>query len=136
MALQRKGRQVSKYTIYIAGPMSGLPDFNLPAFHAAEAQLRRILPDARILNPANNPPPQKREAPVGIAEAWRHYMRIALRQVTRADAVLYLTGWEQSEGAKLERTVAIKLGLHELALCSEGKLWRNLDGLQWVEVSA
>ena len=31
---------MSQHRIYIAGPMSGLPEFNHPAFHAAAAQLR------------------------------------------------------------------------------------------------
>ena len=41
--------------VYIAGPMTGLPDFNYPAFNAAAAKLRAL--GLEVLNPAENPPP-------------------------------------------------------------------------------
>jgi len=37
-------------TIYLSGPMSGLPGFNFPAFHAAAAKLRAD--GFTVLNPA------------------------------------------------------------------------------------
>jgi len=43
-------------TIYIAGPMSGLPEFNYPAFFAAAEQLTAAGYD--VLNPAR---PEGRE---------------------------------------------------------------------------
>ena len=39
--------------IYIAGPMTGLPDSNYPAFHAAEARLQALGHEPH--NPARNP---------------------------------------------------------------------------------
>lgn len=41
-----------KPTLYIAGPMSGLPDHNYPAFHDAASVLTKA--GYSILNPAEN----------------------------------------------------------------------------------
>jgi hypothetical protein len=40
---------------YIAGPMTGLPEFNFPAFHAAAASLRAR--GFEVENPAQRPLP-------------------------------------------------------------------------------
>ena len=42
--------------IYIAGPMSGLPDFNYPAFNQAEQRLLAL--GYEVENPATNPDPR------------------------------------------------------------------------------
>ncbi len=42
-------------TIYISGPMSGLPECNYPAFNAAAAHLRAL--GYSVENPAENPDP-------------------------------------------------------------------------------
>lgn len=94
--------------IYIAGPMTGLPDCNYPAFHAEAARLRAA--DFVVKNPAENP-----RSPCG---SWAGYMRMALRQISQCDAVSFLPGWNGSRGARLEHRIAIELGLcviyHEL----------------------
>ena len=38
--------------IYLAGPMTGLPEFNYPAFHAEAARLRQL--GYHVENPAEN----------------------------------------------------------------------------------
>ncbi len=88
--------------VYIAGPMSGLPDFNYPAFNAAAERLRAAGFD--VLNPAENPVP-----PCGT---WLAYMRMALAQLVTCDTVVLLNGWERSKGAKIERQLAHDLGLN------------------------
>lgn len=88
--------------LYIAGPMSGLPDFNYPAFHAAEAQLQAA--GYETLNPASN----------GEKDSWEDYMRAAIAQVIQADGIAYLPGSYKSRGARLELRLAedlrIKIG--------------------------
>lgn len=75
--------------IYIAGPMTGLPHFNRPAFRQATLNLsfEKHVP----LNPAILPD--------------------GLTMLQRADAIYLLTGWQFSAGARAEHALAIKLGL-------------------------
>lgn len=87
--------------IYIAGPMTGLPDFNYPAFHAAAQRLRTL--GFEVENPAENPEPK--------CGTWLGYMRMAIRQVALCDGVAMLPGWQQSRGARIERQLADSLGL-------------------------
>jgi hypothetical protein len=92
--------------VYVAGPMTGLPAFNFPAFHAAAAQLRAI--GYEVENPAENPQP--------ACGTWLGYMRMAIAQVATVDAVILLPGWENSKGARVERDLAIGLGLDVMTL--------------------
>ena len=87
--------------IYVAGPMSGLPDLNYPAFHAAASYLRGL--GYAVENPAENPAP-----PCG---SWEAYMRMAIAQLVKCDEVHMLRGWSQSRGAKIEHELARTLGL-------------------------
>lgn len=82
--------------IYIAGPMTGLPEFNYPAFHAAARRLRAL--GHTVLNPAENPVP-----PCGT---WQGYMRMALAQLVQCECVALLPGWSESKGALIERWLA------------------------------
>jgi hypothetical protein len=54
--------------VYLAGPMTGLPEFNYPAFNAEAARLRAL--GYQVENPAENPLPA--EAP------WHQCMRAAI----------------------------------------------------------
>lgn len=87
--------------IYVAGPMSNLPDFNYPAFHAEAARLRAL--GFEVFNPAENPVP-----PCG---SWGGYMRMAIAQLVQCEAIRLLPGWENSSGARLEEHIAMRLGM-------------------------
>lgn len=87
--------------IYLSGPMTGLPEFNYPAFNAEAARLRAI--GYHVENPAENHTP-----PCG---SWGGYMRQAIRQMLTCDAVALLPGWAESRGATVERDLAIRIGL-------------------------
>ena len=87
---------------YLSGPMTGLPDFNRPAFHAAAAALRAQ--GHVVINPA--------EVDLGPDASWADYMRIHLAEIARrVTQVFVLPGWESSRGAQLEVHVARSLGL-------------------------
>lgn len=85
--------------IYIAGPMTGLPHFNRPAFNEAAHLL-----DSQghtVLNPAT--------LPDGLSE--KEYMDICLSMLRCADAIYLLDEWKISAGAHVEHALAEKLGL-------------------------
>lgn len=86
---------------YIAGPMSGYENFNYPAFNAAAVDLRAS--GVHVENPAENPVP--------ACGSWEGYMRLAVRQLATCDAILLLTGWQDSRGAVIEARLAKDLGL-------------------------
>lgn len=87
--------------IYIAGPMTGLPGYNLLAFAEAAERLRQLRFDAR--NPGHR----------GVIDGygWQDYMRDGVRMLLDCDAVALLDGWEGSRGASLEVHVARALSL-------------------------
>lgn len=85
--------------IYIAGPMSGLPDFNRAAFN--EAAYIKACYGHVVLNPA--------VLPGGLEQ--REYMDICCAMVRSADTIFMLNGWENSPGARAEHALAEKLEL-------------------------
>jgi hypothetical protein len=97
--------------VYIAGPMSGLPELNYPAFHAKAAELRAL--GYHVENPAENPEPACR--------SWLGYMRLAVAQIAACDAVYLLPGWSKSRGACIEHQLAAGLGLEFLEESSLAK---------------
>lgn len=90
-------------TWYIAGPMTGLPEWNYPAFNDAEAWLRERFPEDEIINPA-------REFDGDTTLPRETYMRRAFANVARADRVLLLRDWYNSDGACAEVIVAYAVG--------------------------
>lgn len=86
---------------YIAGPMTGLPELNFPAFHAAAAELRAL--GHTVVNPAEINPDHHM--------SWEACMRSDIAQLVTCDAIMLLPSWEDSRGAKLEHHIAERLGL-------------------------
>lgn len=93
---------------YLAGPMSGLPDLNFPAFHAETARLR--LAGHEVVNPAEVNPDH--EMP------WAECMRRDIPAMLTCEGIALLPGWERSRGAKLEHHVATALGMR-VAMAAE-----------------
>lgn len=88
--------------VYIAGPMTGLPEFNYPAFHAKAAELRALGYEVR--NPAENDGES-------TGKPWAFYMRLGLRSLLDCDEIHFLPGWRASRGANAEWFVADLLGM-------------------------
>ena len=87
--------------VYIAGPMSGLPEFNYPAFNEAAQRLRAL--GYHVENPAENPVPP--------CKSWAGYMRLSVAQLATCEGVALLPGWESSKGAIEEHRLAHVLDL-------------------------
>lgn len=87
--------------IYIAGPMTGLPDFNFPAFNFEAALLRNQ--GLHVENPAEH-------GTVDGAE-WADYLRYDIGRLATCGAIYLLKGWENSKGAQLEVHIARTLGM-------------------------
>ncbi len=87
--------------LYLAGPMTGIEEFNYPNFNSAALKLRNM--GYHVQNPADNPFP--------ACGSWGGYMRMAIRQLTLCDAIVVLDGWENSRGATEEVRIAGLIGM-------------------------
>lgn len=94
-------------TLYVAGPMSGLPDYNEAAFGAAAEYLRNA--GYRVVDPAA----KSRELPVEEIDTVPHgeWLRQGLVEMLGCQGIALLPGWRESRGASLERGVAEAVGM-------------------------
>jgi len=92
-------RVFKKEKVYISGPMTGIKDFNFPAFNKVADKLRAE--GYEVLNPAEH----------GTGEDWDYYMRKDIKMVADCDMVVVLEGWSKSRGAKIEVFLAAQLGI-------------------------
>ena len=90
---------MSKMVVFISGPMSGLPDFNRPAFERTAQKIEKAF-DCVALNPA--------VLPLNMPDT--KYMPICLAMIDQADAVYMMRGWRDSRGARLEHDYAKRCG--------------------------
>lgn len=106
-----------KRRIYIAGPMSGIPDHNRPAFYSTAEAFEEG--GWEVFNPADNDVRLfgSHEACDAAIEANRNQaLRVMLGSdlewiCSDADAIAMLPGWEKSYGARAEHATAVALGL-------------------------
>ncbi len=90
--------------VYIAGPISGMPDLNFPAFNAAASRLLHL--GFVVENPVAN-----WDAPDPTSRSWLDWMRMDLVRMSRVDWLFMLPGWQRSRGATIEHRLASDLGL-------------------------
>lgn len=105
--------------LYVCGPMSGLPEFNYPAFLAAEGVLTEA--GYEVLNPARVDEQHWVEDPDcdcrlnvidGTKHLWQWYMDRCTPMVDKAEGLALLPGWQHSKGAKIEVDRALARGLY------------------------
>lgn len=108
MTLPKKGS-----LIYLAGPMRGIPNNNVPLFNNVANRLRES--GYRVFNPGEN----EKAIP---NPTFSNFMRLDIAAILKADAVAFLRGWPQSEGASIEYIVARALGLPRLWVSETGSL--------------
>lgn len=93
-----------KVCLYLAGPMTGIPDFNYPRFNEKAAELRGYGWD--VWNPAE----------IGETKdaSFRDYMRGSIAMLLRCNFIYVLKGWEKSIGTAIELDLADTLGIYKI----------------------
>lgn len=89
-------------TIYISGPITQHPTGNVEAFAAA------VLAVESKGHKAINP----HDVCSHLIDAhWLDYMRLDIKALMDADAILLLPEWDMSRGSKIEINIFVHLGL-------------------------
>jgi len=110
-------KPVKDRVVYIAGPMTGLPDYNYPAFEKAERDLiARGYLKHNIINPKEHAPaPKKQLSEREAHDFWLYCMRLSIRDLaTECDTIYMLRGWGRSKGASLEWEIAHTLDMMKI----------------------
>ena len=107
--------------LYIAGPMTGIPQFNFPAFDVAAASLRSY--GYLVVSPVELDDPSSRAAALSnetgdpeqynadTGETWGDLLARDVKMIAdEVSGVVALEGWEESRGARLEVFVARTCG--------------------------
>lgn len=87
--------------VYLSGPMTGIPEFNYPAFHATTAKLRAA--GYEVVNPAEVNP--------DASLSWQQCLREDIKHLCDCEALALMPGWQNSQGAHLEMHIAHRLGI-------------------------
>lgn len=111
--------------VYLAGPMTGIPQMNFPAFDAAAKDLRARGYD--VVSPAELDDPEDRTAALasedgdinkmGPGRSWGFFLARDVKIIADEgiEVIVCLPGWEKSRGARLETFVA---RLCDLPVCT------------------
>lgn len=109
--------------VYIAGPMTGVPKFNVPLFDHVANQLRKQGYD--VVSPAELDSPEMRAAALqskdggyealkdATGETWGHVLARDVKVLSDygIEGIVLLPDWWKSRGATLESTVGMLNGL-------------------------
>lgn len=88
--------------LYLAGPMSGIPDFNYPEFYKWKGLLQRS--GYRVRSPADMNMEHEKYS-------WTECMKEAIKMMLDCDGVALLDGWMSSRGTKIEVSLAESIGI-------------------------
>jgi hypothetical protein len=101
--------------VYLAGPMSGLPQFNFPAFYAATAALRAE--GFEVISPAELDDQEDKGAalksadgnPANAKRTWGEFLSRDVKVIADqgVEGIVFLPNWYKSRGARLEATVGL-----------------------------
>lgn len=99
---------------YLAGPMTYIPQFNFPAFFAAEKELKAMGYDIQL--PADMADPvavqhamaSENGAPGTSSVTWGQCLAKDVELIAdHVQGIILMKGWQQSRGARLEAFVGI-----------------------------
>lgn len=110
---------------YLAGPMSGIPDRNFPAFNAAAKMLRDC--GHEVINPA-----EMNHEHQYAADDCKPIRAICMRRDIEAlmtcEGVATLINWQTSKGAQCEVAIAEQLNMPVVPfemICAKAKIYAN-----------
>jgi hypothetical protein len=86
--------------VYLAGPMSGKPDFNWPEFK----RVTKLLRDSGVTVVCPTESGANHNTP------YHECLKADLKLLLSADSITFLLGWTKSKGATFEAVVAYILG--------------------------
>lgn len=86
--------------VYLAGPITGVPDYR-----------RRFADAAQAVAAAGHEPVSPTDAVPPADGSWEGWMRATTSLLTTTDGVALLPGWETSRGARIEHDWAASVGL-------------------------
>lgn len=94
---------IKKHKYYISGKISGLEEsVALKKFNKIEEMYRGA---GTVINPFKIKANQKK----GLT--WEQYMANDIKELLKCDVIIMLDNWGNSRGARIERAIAIELGL-------------------------
>lgn len=89
--------------LYIAGPMTNMPNLNYPSFNATAERLAHR--GHEVYNPATTFNGAYLDLPYDI------WLREAIRLVSMVNGIVLLPGWYRSKGALTEIHIGLSLGM-------------------------
>ena len=113
--------------VYICGPMTGIPQFNIPLFDKVAAHVREM--GFEVVSPAELDNPETRAASLASkdgapgtgssnGETWGDFLArdVKLLADTGIKGFVLLPGWQRSRGARLEVFVGLLCGIRNFAI--------------------
>ena len=112
---------------YLAGPMTGIPYYNLPAFDKAARDLRAngydVISPAELDNPETVKACLEDEEGKVLNAQWEEFLLRDLDVLLRqCGGIVMLPGWETSRGACLELSAAMLAKKHLRRLAEPDKI--------------
>lgn len=120
---------------YLAGPMSGIPQFNFPMFHSA-AKVLRERHGFNLISPAEQDSPSVQKAAMASVdgkydasgkvggETWGDMLARDVKMLADdgIQGIVLLPGWEKSKGARLESFVGTLCKLSFFEYVPDGQM--------------
>lgn len=101
--------------VYVAGPMTGIPEHNVPAFDAARDALQAegfaTITPPDVTRQLGRFIPGIDPSGAITEEAYRELVKLDIAEMLRAGVVAFLPGWRKSRGARIEYVLAVHMGL-------------------------
>lgn len=128
---------------YLAGPMTGHPQFNFPAFYSAAAALRAA--GYEVVSPAEQDSPEVQAEAIKSAdgamtdgkiagETWGDILAKDVKLIADSiQGIVFLPGWEKSRGARLEAFVGTLCNVRFATFDPELVGCMHLQPVEWVK---